>query len=119
MTNCSRALEELLPRASVDAGAQGRCFVALEGLAFNATQDRRPADAERALKRGLEELPERAAYFHFRLGTHYANAGRSGLALDHLRRAAALDPDQYGDRADRLIRQLQTATPACFTWRSP
>lgn len=115
----SRVLDEVLPRASIDAAARQRSFVALEGLAFNATQDGRPADAERVLKRGLEALPEQAAYFHFQLGSHYANAGRPGLAIDHLRTAAALDPARYGERADRLVRQLQTATPACFTWRSP
>ena len=93
--------------------------MALEGLVFNARGDRRPADAERVLKRGLEALPDRAAYFHFQLGQHYHNGGRPSFAIDHLRNASRLDATSYGERADRLITQIQTSTPACLTRRSP
>ncbi len=111
-------LEKLLPRAATDPAARGGALTALEGLAFNARADRRPADAESALNRGLEALPTHAAYFHFQLGRHYHDGGRPGLALEHLREAARLDPVAYAERVDQLVRQIQTSTHACMSWRS-
>jgi hypothetical protein len=108
------ALEKLLPLAAADPNARGMCRTAFEGLAFNARLDRRPADAERALTRGLEELPSEAAYFHFQLGRHYADGGRPGKAMDHFRRAADLDPGKYGKEVGEQTRSLRTHTPGCF-----
>ncbi len=115
----ARALEAKAPRAATDPAVRRACLTALEGLAFNAGADRRPADAERALKRGLDLLPDRAGDFHFRLGSHYHHGGRPGLALEHLREAVRLDPAAQGEPAARLIRQIQSSTPACVTWRAP
>lgn len=108
------ALDRLLPRAAADPDAREKCRGALEGLAYNARMDRRPADAERALRRGLEELPADAARFHYLLGRHYHDGGRPALALDHLRAAADLDPAAYRGPADTLVRQIRTATHACL-----
>jgi tetratricopeptide (TPR) repeat protein len=107
-------LDRLLPRAQGDPAAREMCFTAVEGLAFNAREDRRPADAKRVLLRGLESLPSEAAYFHFQLGRHHADGGRPGLAIEHLRTAAALDPAKYGERAATLIRTNRASTPACL-----
>lgn len=112
------ALDRLLPRAAADADARGACRDAFEGLAFNARSDGRPADAERVLRRGLDDLHAEAAYFHFQLGRHYADGGQPGRATDHLRTAADLDPAKHRDAADKLIRELRTITPACLP-RSP
>jgi hypothetical protein len=108
-------LEKLLPRARTDEAARGGCRTAFEGLAENARMDRRPAEAEATLHRGLRELPEDAAHFHFLLGRHYHEAGRVGLALDHLRTAARLQPAGFEKPVDDLIRQIRTATPGCLT----
>lgn len=112
----ARVLEKNLPRAGTDPGAAETCVRAIEGLAFNARADGRPQDTERALTRGLDELPGRAAEFHFQLGRHYHDGGRPGLALEHLREAVRLDP-KYAEPADRITRAIRTATPACFSWR--
>lgn len=77
----------------------------MEGLAFNAREDRRPTDAEHTLKRVLEAFSASAAYFHCQLGHHHCVGGRSQFALDHLHEAARLDHDKYSDHANRLIRQ--------------
>ena len=114
----SRVLEKLPPRAEMSPPAREACFTAIEGLAFNARSDRRPADAERALKYGLEVLPDRAAHFHFQLGQHYHDGGRPGLALEHLREAARLDPARFGGPTAKLIRQIETSTPACMSWHA-
>lgn len=89
--------------------------MALDGLAYNARMDRRPAAAEAALLRGLRELPNDAAHFHYELGRHYSDGGRPGPALDHLRAAAALDPKGYGAKAEELIRHLRTGTYGCLS----
>jgi hypothetical protein len=108
------ALEKLLPMSPADVAARNACLTAFEGLAFNAREDRRPADAERVLKWGLEALPSEAAFFHFQLGRHYADGGRPGLALEHLRTAATLAPAKFQAPADTQIRQLRTHTPGCL-----
>jgi tetratricopeptide (TPR) repeat protein len=107
-------LERFLSQARTDRAARDKCRAAFDGLAENARQGRRPADAEAALNRGLRELPADAAHYHFLLGRHYQDAGRFGLALDHLRTAARLDPAGVGKPADALIRQIRTATPGCL-----
>jgi tetratricopeptide (TPR) repeat protein len=113
------ALDRLLPRAASGRRARADCRLAFEGLAFNTRADRRPADAERALRRGLSELPDAAADFHYLLGTHYHDGGRPALALEHLRAAAELDPDRYRGPADELAREIRTTTRACLPWASP
>lgn len=115
----ARVLDAQLPRAATDRSAAGACLTAVEGLAFNARADGRPADAERVLTRGLDALPAHAAQFHFFLGQHYHDGGRTGPAVEHLRAAARLDPASHAEPAAKLIRQIQTATPACLTLRSP
>lgn len=112
----TRVLEKKLPNAATDSRAADECAGAIEGLAFNARADRRPGDAERALKRGLESVPGRAALFHLQLGKHYHDGGRPGPALEHLRAAAQLDP-LVAPEAERVVRQIHTATPGCFSWR--
>jgi hypothetical protein len=84
-------------------------------LADNAGSSRRPADAEVILNRGLRELPADAAYFHYLLGRHYHDAGRVGLALEHLRTAKRLDPTSIGKPAEEVIQQIRTATPGCLS----
>lgn len=115
----TRVLDAQLPRAATVRSAAGACLTALEGLVFNARADGRPADAERTLKRGLEALPAHAAHFHFLLGQHYHDGGRTGPAVEHLREAARLDPASHSEPAAERIRQIQTSTPACLTLRSP
>lgn len=107
------ALADLLPRAATDPGARQMCRLAFEGLAFGARADARPADAEAALLRGLEALPAEAAQFHLLLGRHYHDGGRPARALEHLRRAAELDP-KLREPADELARAIRTSTPACL-----
>jgi tetratricopeptide (TPR) repeat protein len=108
-----RALTHLLPKATTDASARGSSRLAFDGLAYNARMDHRPADAERAFQRGLESLPGEAAYFHFQLGQHYANTGRPALAIEHLTKAAELDPAKHRDSANHIIQNLRTSTPMC------
>lgn len=115
----SRVLDAQLPRAATVLSAAGASLTAIEGLAFNARADGRPTDAEWVLKRGLKSLPERAAHFHFLLGQHYHDGGRTGPAVEHLREAARLDPANHAEPAAKLIRQIRVATPACLTLRSP
>ena len=113
----STALERLLPLASNNPAARAGCLTALEGLAFNARADRRPADSERTLRRGLDALPADAAYFHFQLGKHYADGGRHFLAVQHLETAERLDPARYRDQVWRLLQTIRTLTPACLPWK--
>ena len=114
----SVVLEKLLPRARADGSARLSCRTAFEGLAGNAQMDARPADAEAALTRGLNELPEDASYFHFLLGRHFHDLGRFGIALEHLEAATRLDPTGVGKTADAYVRRIRTATPGCL-WRGP
>lgn len=107
-------LDQLLPRAATDPDARGGCLTAFEGLAYNARGDGRPADAERALTRGRAELPSEAAFFDFQLGKHHADGGRPHLALEHLRAAAAADPEKYREPAAKLIATVRSTTPACL-----
>lgn len=107
------ALARLLPIDTAEA--RGWCRLAFEGLAYNARSNGRPADAEAALRRGLAALPAEAAHFHFLLGRHYSDGGRTGLAVEHLEHAARLDPASYREPADNLRRQIRTHTPACLS----
>jgi hypothetical protein len=107
------ALDKFRPRAGADPQARSVCTTALDGLAFNAREAGRAGEAEAVLRRGLEALPGEAAYFHFQLGRHHADGGRPREALDHLRAAAALDPDRFGDRAAEQVRSLRTTTYGC------
>jgi hypothetical protein len=110
--------EKRSPQAATDPAAREDCLVALNGLAFNAREDRRPADVERALTRGVELFPDLAAGFHYQLGRHFQDIGRPARAVEHLRTAARLDPQQFADPAGRAIRGLESATPACLLWRA-
>lgn len=112
------ALAKLLPTAATDPRARAGCRTALDGLAYNARQDRRPADAEAALRRGLEALPADAAHFHFLLGRRFSDGGRAAPATEHLEEAARLDPATYREPADKLLRQIRTHTPGCALWRA-
>ena len=114
----SAILEKLLPQARTDESARIACRVGFEGLAGNAQMDGRPAEAEAALTRGLNELPEDASYFHFLLGRHYHDLGRFGIALHHLETATRLDPTGIGKSADTYVHRIRTATPGCL-WRGP
>lgn len=111
-------LDRAMPRAATDPPSRDAALSALNGLAHNARERRRPADAERLLKRGLETFPERAADFHFQLGRHYADGGRHALAVEQFQTAAGLDAAKYGESAGRAIRSIRTATPACLVGRS-
>ncbi|MBA4191368.1 MAG: hypothetical protein C0467_25590 [Planctomycetaceae bacterium] len=109
----SEVLQKSITRAA-DSNAKSACLTAIEGLAFNARAERRPADAERVLQLGLAALPTEAAHFHFQLGRHYADGGRTGQATEHLRAATTLDPTRFREPVDKLMGQLWVATPACF-----
>lgn len=111
-----QALAHFLPKVA-DPSVRGSIRLAFEGLAYNARMGHRPADVERALQRGLETLPDEAAYFHFQLGQHYANIGRPALAIDHLTKAADLDPAKNRESANRIIQTLHTTTPTCVLSR--
>jgi tetratricopeptide (TPR) repeat protein len=108
------ALDRLSPRAATDPSAREGCRMARAGLAFNARAEGRPADAERALLRGLVEVPAAAAHFHFLLGKHYHDGGRPDTAGEHLREAVRLDPAKYRAPADADIRQIRTTTHGCL-----
>ncbi|MFL5245153.1 MAG: tetratricopeptide repeat protein [Gemmataceae bacterium] len=107
-------LKKMLPLASTQEAARAACRTALDGLADNARFDDRPADVEAFLNRGLQQLPEDAAHYHFLLGRHYHENGRFSLALDHLRTAAQLDVPNLSQPTDDLIRRIRTSTPGCF-----
>jgi hypothetical protein len=115
-TESAAHYEAVIARAVPDAAqfpaARETARGAFEGLAFVARADARPADAEAALLRAREALPADAAHFHFLLGKHYNDGGRPAKALEHLRRAAELDP-KYADRAAEIERAIRTGTPAC------
>jgi tetratricopeptide (TPR) repeat protein len=108
------ALVRILPDVAKYPQARSYARLVFEGLASNAQRDHRPQDGERALRRGLEALPEQAATFHYLLGRHYSDGGRPTLALEHFREAARLDPGKYQAISDQQIRELRTHTPACF-----
>ena len=107
-------LEKFLPRAPTDRGAAAACKAAVAGLADNARMAHRPAEVEAVLSHGLRELPADAAHFHFLLGRHDHDAGRYGLATEHLNEATRLDSTSFGTPADELLRQIRTSTPGCF-----
>jgi hypothetical protein len=110
----SDVLEKRLSMALTHPAARAACLTAIEGLVFNARSDRRPHEAERVLRRGLDALPADAAYFHFQLGKHYQDGGRPHLAVEHLRTAERLNPDRYREPANQLIQSMRTSTPACL-----
>jgi tetratricopeptide (TPR) repeat protein len=112
--NYHTALEQLLSQAQSDPSARERARLAFEGLAYNARQTHRRADAEQILRRAIAELPAEAARFHFLLGQHYASTGRPNQAIDHLTQAVELDPAKHRQTATELIRQLQSSTPSCL-----
>ncbi len=112
--NYHAALEQLLPRAVSDPSARERARLAFEGLAYNARQTRRRADAEQILQRAIAELPLEAARFHFLLGQHYASTGHPNRAIDHLTQAVELDPAKHRETATEVMRQLQSSTPSCL-----
>ncbi|WP_439624511.1 hypothetical protein [Gemmata sp.] len=110
----SRVLDAALPRAAGDPAALAACQTAIDGLAFNAREDRRPADVERVLVLGLGALPSRAAYFHLQLGRHHADGGRPFRAVEHLREAARLDPERCAGPAEKVLGAIRSSTPACL-----
>jgi hypothetical protein len=110
----ARVLDAALPRAAADPAALAACLTAIEGLAFNAREDRRPADVERVLVLGLGAIPSRAAHFHFQLGRHHADGGRPFRAVEHLREAARLDPERYAGPSQRALGAIRSSTPACL-----
>jgi hypothetical protein len=107
------ALDHFGPRSGNDAHAAEMCRMAYEGLAFNARQSGRPADAERVLRAGLAAHPTLAAFFHYELGRHHADGGRPRQAARHLQEAARLDPTRYGEPAEMLRRSLLTGPYGC------
>jgi len=110
----TQALERSMPRVTADPRARDACMTAIEGLAFNARAERRPADAERVLELGLVAIPTEAAYFHFQLGKHYADGGRAERSTAHLQTATALDPARFQAPASKILGQLRISTPACL-----
>lgn len=108
-------LEKQLSLVDRDSTLRSRCRAIFAALAENARLAGRPADAEAILYRGLEALPADAAHFHLLLGRHYHEAGRNGLALEHLQLAARFDRKNFGSAADELIQQIRTATPGCLS----
>ncbi|MCI0704616.1 MAG: tetratricopeptide repeat protein [Planctomycetia bacterium] len=108
------ALAKLLPHAGTNSNVREMCVDAFEGLAYNARHSGRPEEVEAVLRRALESLPAESARFHFLLGQHFHDGGRPGPALDHLRTAADLDPANYGQRAEKLRRDIRTHNYGCF-----
>jgi tetratricopeptide (TPR) repeat protein len=96
------------------SGSPATVATALDGLIFNARESRRPADVEQWLRRGLELFPDRAAEFHYKLGQHYAHAGKPNRAVTAFTAAAAADPKRYAELARTQMDQLRTGTPACL-----
>jgi len=86
---------------------------AIDGLASNARQERRYADAVTAYRRGIEEIPQARPYFHYQLGRHFADGGRASEALAELRIAQELDESHIGKKAAKLIAELRRSTPGC------
>jgi tetratricopeptide (TPR) repeat protein len=108
-------LERQLPAAWQNAQSLGDCIAAYDGLAFNARERKEYPLAEAAYREALSRLPPAvAAHFHFRLGQHYHQAGRPAAALEHLKAAANLRPDNYAERIGPLVEQIRRFTPACF-----
>jgi hypothetical protein len=95
------------------SGDRDLLMTAYDGWAEAARNAGRPADAERVLHEALNQLPDRAAYFHLQLGRHYYDGGRPVPALDHLHEARRLDPDGHGKKAQDVIDSIRRATPAC------
>lgn len=87
---------------------------AIDGLAYNAREDRRPREAEQIYRSAIADLPEsEAAYFHFQLGRHYELGGRPHDALAELQTAARLSPAQFSRPAASLSDSIRAASPAC------
>jgi tetratricopeptide (TPR) repeat protein len=55
-----------------------------------------------ALQYGADE-----ALVSYALGVNAASAGRTGEAIEHLRRAAAVSPERYREKSDSLIQRLR------------
>jgi tetratricopeptide (TPR) repeat protein len=55
-----------------------------------------------ALEYGADE-----ALVSYALGVNAASAGKTGPAIDYLRRAAAVSPERYREKSDSLIQRLQ------------
>lgn len=89
---------------------------AYDGLAFNARQQHEDRVAEAVYHEALARIPQAQARFHFQLGRHHQLRGRPDQAIHHLRTAARLEPDNYGQQAGALIDELSAHTPGCL-WR--
>ncbi len=107
-------LNAQIGEAATKSEAREACRMALEGLVFNAREERRPADVERWLRRSLELFPERAAELHFQFGQHFAHAGNPHRAIEEFHQAATLNPQRFQRRAQHEIDQLRASTPACL-----
>ena len=87
---------------------------AIDGLAYNAREDRRPLDAEKIYRSAIADLPDsEAAYFHFQLGRHYELGGRPRDALGELQTAERLNPAQFAGPVAALIDSMRVSSPAC------
>lgn len=108
-------LDGRLAASQSDPRAREVCRAALTGLAENARSDRRFADEEATLRRGVVELPRDASQFHFLLGRHYHARGQNGPALDELTAAVRLDPAVYRKLAEPIVQQIRDSTPSCLS----
>jgi tetratricopeptide (TPR) repeat protein len=98
-------------RPTASAADQQIALQAYDLLAILAGEQGHYATAARELHEALGRLPLQRAAIHYRLGKHYEITGDFPRALDHLRQAAAADPENYGLPEGLLTKMLSTGAP--------
>jgi tetratricopeptide (TPR) repeat protein len=111
-----QVLDMLLTQTVRDARSAEDCVAAYDGLADARRGLSRPGDVAQTYCEALERLPGKRGYFHFQIGLHEANQGRSETAFGHFAEAVRLDPE-LERLATPHVRRLRVDTPSCFTSR--
>jgi tetratricopeptide (TPR) repeat protein len=110
-------LEVQLPNVDENSTAAEACTTAYDGLAESLQGLNRPRETSEVYREALMRLPGKRAYYHFKIGLHEANIGRSALALTHLAAAVRLDA-KFEPQAGPHMRRLRVETPICLTSRT-
>lgn len=94
--------------------ATANCIRAFDGIAHNALKRGAPIEAVNTFEQALKRLPNSQAHFHLRLGKHFQQMGRPGMALAHLEMAEQIGPAHFAAQAQTVSRELHMQTPGCL-----